>query len=71
AGPFAQQEEVVAGAEARVFQEQVGALALASRQTFLHIPDLADRQGETLGNGNPLALFADQFVGGFLHRRDS
>ncbi len=70
AGAFAQQEEVVAGAEARVFQEQVGALALASRQTFLHIPDLADRQGETLGNGDPLALFADQFVGGFLHRWD-
>src|SRR5690606_17563846 len=70
AGAFAQQQKVVAGAKARVFQQQVGAFAAAPRQALLHVPDFLDRQGETLGNGDPSALFGDQFVGGFLHRRD-
>src|SRR3990167_4988764 len=70
AGAFAQQEEIVAGAEARVFQEHIGAFAAAPWQALLHIPDLADRQGETFGHSDAQALFADQLMGGFLHRRD-
>src|SRR5471030_98567 len=67
---FAQQQEIVAGAEAWVLQEQVGAFAGAAWQTLLHVPDLADRQGEPLRNRNALALLDDQFVGGLLHGRD-
>src|SRR5690606_33177561 len=64
------QQEVVAGAEARVLQQQVGALALAARQALLHVPDLPQRQGEALGNGGAPALLADHVVGGLLQRRD-
>src|SRR5690606_8479945 len=70
AGDFAQQQEVVAGAEARAFQQRVGALALAAWQAFLHVPDLADGQGEALGHGDASALLGDQLVGCFLQGRN-
>src|SRR5690606_10986483 len=65
-----QQQEVVAGTEARVVQQQVSTLTAATRQTFLHVPDFADRHGEAFRDGDALALLGDQFVGGFLHGRD-
>src|SRR5690606_376580 len=69
-GALAQQQEVVAGAEARVLQQLVGAFAAAARQALLHVPDFLDRQGEALGNGDAPALLGDQLMGGFLHGRN-
>src|SRR5690606_27072930 len=70
AGLFTQQQEVVGGPKTRVLQHLVGAAAVAPLQPWLHIPDLPQRNAETLGNGSVTALFGQQFVGRLLLGRN-
>src|SRR5690606_3486324 len=66
AGGLAQQQEIRGGADARMFEQLVGATALAPFQARLQVPDLAQRYAETLGNGGVTALLDQHVVRGLL-----
>src|SRR5690606_38861953 len=66
ASGFAQEQEIIGGTEARVLKHLIGTPALTALQARLQVPDLAQRDAETLGNGGVAALFDQYVVSGLL-----
>src|SRR5690606_40920005 len=58
AGGLAQQQEIIGGAEARMFEQLVGATALAPFQARLQVPDLADRKSTRLNSSHVKISYA-------------
>ncbi len=70
AGRGAQEQEVVSGTQARVAKQPMGSGPLALLQARLHLPDLAHRQREPLGDGHPRLLASGDLAPGEDHRLD-
>gem|GEM_PF-5173865 len=66
----AQQQEVVAGAEARIFQQFIRRAAGAAFEARLHGPDVAHVGGDAALQGQVLGLRFQHVVGGQVQRRD-
>ena len=63
----AQQQKIVGGAKAFVLDQPEGLLAGATLEAALHVPDLAHRHAEALGNGDMAQLLAQHMLGGAEH----
>ena len=70
AAPRAQHQEVVAGAEARQFDEAEGMAPGAFFEARLQGPDVIDVAGDAARDGELLPLHVEDLVHGFEQRRN-